>query len=82
MPTLDQLFADFLRERVYLKNVSPKTRIWYETAWKAFRRENDDRIPHAGAVAGVRATTPRAGDPASLMQYLPQGAQRFLPLAP
>jgi hypothetical protein len=34
--TLDSLFQQFLRERSYLKNVSPKTRIWYETAWKTF----------------------------------------------
>jgi integrase/recombinase XerD len=42
MDRLDQLFAEFLRERVYLRNVSPKTRLWYETAWKAFRREHPD----------------------------------------
>ncbi len=36
MPTLDTLFQQFLRERTYLKNVSPKTRIWYETAWTTF----------------------------------------------
>jgi hypothetical protein len=34
---LDSLFAIFLKERVYLKNVSPKTKVWYETAWKAFK---------------------------------------------
>ena len=32
MPTLNTLFETFLRERTYLKNVSPKTRIWYESA--------------------------------------------------
>jgi hypothetical protein len=42
MPTLGSLFEQFLRERTYLKNVSPKTRVWYETAWKTFPR-------HAGA---------------------------------
>ena len=36
MATLDSLFQQFLRERSYLKNVSPKTRIWYETAWTTF----------------------------------------------
>jgi integrase/recombinase XerD len=36
MPTLGSLFEQFLRERTYLKNVSPKTRVWYETAWKTF----------------------------------------------
>jgi hypothetical protein len=42
MPTLGSLFEQFLRERTYPKNVSPKTRVWYETAWKTFPR-------HAGA---------------------------------
>jgi len=37
MATLDSLFDQFLRERTYLKNVSPKTRVWYESAWKAFK---------------------------------------------
>lgn len=38
MIALDTLFAQFLRERHYLKNISPKTTRWYESAWKAFRR--------------------------------------------
>lgn len=38
MPTLDSLFEQFLRERTYLKNVSPKTREWYRAAWIAFIR--------------------------------------------
>jgi integrase/recombinase XerD len=38
MSSLDSLFEQFLRERTYLKNVSPKTRTWYETAWKAFTK--------------------------------------------
>ena len=33
---LAPLFDQFLKERIYLKAVTPKTRIWYETAWKAF----------------------------------------------
>jgi site-specific recombinase XerD len=35
--TLDDLLRQFLRERKYLRNVSPQTIEWYETAWKAFR---------------------------------------------
>lgn len=35
MATLESLFQQFLRERRYLKNVSPKTLVWYESAWKA-----------------------------------------------
>src|SRR5712691_11652569 len=36
MPRLEQLFQQFLRERTYITNVTPKTREWYESAWKAF----------------------------------------------
>jgi integrase/recombinase XerD len=36
MSRLDQLFQQFRLERTYLKNVTPKTIIWYESAWKAF----------------------------------------------
>lgn len=31
MSTLDALFERFLRERRYLKNVTCKTIVWYET---------------------------------------------------
>jgi integrase/recombinase XerD len=37
MDRLEQLFQQFLRERTYINNVTPSTREWYETAWKAFR---------------------------------------------
>jgi len=40
--TLQQHFDQFLRERVYLNNITPKTREWYETAWKAFQRTQGD----------------------------------------
>jgi hypothetical protein len=33
---LASLFDQFLKERIYLKAVTPKTRLWYECAWKAF----------------------------------------------
>jgi site-specific recombinase XerD len=33
---LDTLLEQFLRERKYLRNVSPDTIEWYRTAWKAF----------------------------------------------
>ncbi len=34
---LDSLLQQLLRERKYLRNVSPETIEWYETAWKAFQ---------------------------------------------
>ena len=36
--TLDTLLTQFLRERKYLRNVSPQTIEWYETAWHAFQK--------------------------------------------
>jgi integrase/recombinase XerD len=38
MTELNAYFDQFLRERVYLHNITPKTRQFYETAWKAFVR--------------------------------------------
>jgi len=35
---LTPLFEQFLRERTYLHNITPKTREFYQTAWKAFLR--------------------------------------------
>jgi site-specific recombinase XerD len=40
------LFRQFLDERRYLKNVTPRTIEWYETAFKAFQKAlNDDAPP-------------------------------------
>jgi integrase/recombinase XerD len=38
MSPLDQQFQQFLRERTYLQNITPKTREWYSHAWRAFTR--------------------------------------------
>jgi hypothetical protein len=46
MDHLNQLFQQFLRERIYLKNVTPKTRVWYESAWKAFVAAHANRPEH------------------------------------
>src|SRR5688572_19644145 len=35
---LSELFEQFLRERKYLKNVTPKTIIYYHNCWDSFRR--------------------------------------------
>ena len=34
---LGDLFSQFVSERIYLHNVTAKTQVWYQTAWKAFR---------------------------------------------
>lgn len=38
MVALSTLLQQFLRERQYLKNVTPKTIIWYESAFLALTR--------------------------------------------
>jgi len=45
MLPLDQLFERFLRDKIYLKNISPRTSDWYEWAWKAFRRADTSPEP-------------------------------------
>ena len=51
MHPLDPLFQQFLRERTYVQNVTPKTREWYDAAWKAFTR------------AQTASATPRSTSP-------------------
>jgi hypothetical protein len=38
----DPLFQQFLPERTYLKNVTPKTRDWYKSASKALKSTQGD----------------------------------------
>ena len=38
MSALSTLFEQFLRERRYLKNVTPKTATWYQTAFDSLTR--------------------------------------------
>ena len=40
-----QLFADFLAQRRYLRNVTPSTIEWYETAFKALQRTHGAEPP-------------------------------------
>jgi hypothetical protein len=47
MTDLQAHFDQFLRERVYLHNITPKTRDYYLTAWKAFLRLHAAAPPRA-----------------------------------
>jgi hypothetical protein len=40
-----QLFADFLAQRRYLRNVTPSTIEWYETAFKALQHTHGAEPP-------------------------------------
>lgn len=45
MGDLNHLFQQFLRERRYLQNITPKTVAWYEAAWLAFTRSCPSGVP-------------------------------------
>lgn len=47
MDALATLFAQFLRERRYLQNVTPKTLTWYQTAFDALARTVSVSHPEA-----------------------------------
>ena len=47
MSDLNTYFDQFLRERVYLHNITPKTRDYYVTTWKAFTRSQATASPRA-----------------------------------
>jgi integrase/recombinase XerD len=47
MSALNTHFEQFLRERVYLHNITPRTREYYLTAWKAFVRSQATAPPRA-----------------------------------
>jgi hypothetical protein len=47
MSTLHEYFEQFLRERVYLHNITPKTKAFYDTAWSAYCRAQKTRLPRA-----------------------------------
>jgi hypothetical protein len=90
MATLNSLLDRFLRERTYLENVSPKTRIWYETAWKTFLRTQGPLRHHAhrlapgdhtAAPAGVRGRAPRPWCPCRDGEHMAVRLERLLPLA-
>lgn len=59
MHTLDQYFEQFLRERTFLQNVTPKTREWYQTAWQAFARAQQTAGPRPSDAALTRADLER-----------------------
>src|SRR5262245_5698250 len=42
--SLADYFDQFVRERTYLNNVTPKTRGWYQTAWSTFLRAQADAL--------------------------------------
>jgi hypothetical protein len=83
---LGNLFSRFLKERVDLKAVTPKTRIRYQTAWKAFQASQEGGGDVGGDITKARlhafvvhlrdrGVRPRSGE------HIPASAQRLLPLA-
>jgi hypothetical protein len=44
---MQELIEEFIRERTYFKNVSPKTVIWYRSSFQAFEGAMEARPPSA-----------------------------------
>lgn len=77
--SLDQ----FLRERTYVHNVTPKTRDWYQSAWHAFKRSQPHsatEITKADLQAFVVHLRERGVKPVSC-NMAPRD-ERILPVAP
>jgi hypothetical protein len=62
MPSLDQLFDQFVRERTDVQNVTPRTCEWYRTAFAAFQR--------AQANAAATPAPPTVISRAGLQQFV------------
>lgn len=72
MVALSTLFQQFLRERQYLKNVTPKTIIWYESAFltRTVNVESADRLDRALLQSWVVALRQRGLSAVSCNTYL------------
>lgn len=83
MAALSTLFQQFLRERQYLKNVTPKTIIWYESAFLALSRtvnvESADKLDRAVLQSWVVAMRQRGLSAVSCNTYL-KAVNAFLAL--
>jgi integrase/recombinase XerD len=65
------LFQQFLAHRRYLKNVTPSTIEWYETAWTLFTRAaNDDALTKRSLQNFVVALRQRSVRPVSCNTYI------------
>jgi len=63
MSALSTLFEQFLRDRRYLKNETPKTVAWYQNALEALTRTvavSARERPHEADTAGFRCAPARA----------------------
>ena len=71
---LGTLFEQFLKERVYLKAITPKTKLWYLTAWKAFEasqtNDGEFRLTKTRLQAFVVLLRDRGLKPRSVNTYL------------
>jgi len=67
-----RLFQDFLAQRRYLKNVTPSTIEWYETAFKALQRTHgqEPAVTRASLQAFVVALRQRGVKPVSCNTYI------------
>ena len=50
---MQQLFDQFIRERIYLTGVTPATIKWHQSAWKAFQSAFTDGVSKAALVERI-----------------------------
>src|SRR5262245_40040798 len=67
-----RLFEQFLAQRRYLKNVTPSTIEWYETAFKALQREPgiDPQLSKSSLQSFVTSVRQRGVKPVSCNTYI------------
>ena len=61
---LNAQFEQFIRERIYIRDVTPKTRDWYQSAWQAFKASRLERgqiLRSPGRIYAVRYPPAGAG---------------------
>ena len=73
-PTIPS-FADYVSDRRYLRNVSPKTLSWFHDAWKAFGPHLEPILLNGGSVpdgvrAGIATLLAKGVKPVSINSYL------------
>src|SRR6185503_15493825 len=81
---LATLTEQFLKERTYLKNVTPATLVWYRTAFKSYRGSfplDTAPVPTKAALREVCPQAARAWSSTGHRQHLHRRNERVLRLA-
>lgn len=67
---MESLVEQFIRERIYFKNVSPATVVWYRQSFRAFDRAMESRASIGNRIAKLREAGLSAIDVARIVKEL------------